>query len=58
MTPFHGARGVKGWRADLMSRFQPLLPEPGVPISGTGLSSAIMRLAHGSPGRIGYAGDR
>ena len=41
-----------------MSRFQPLLPEPGVPISGTGLSSGIMRLAHGLPGRIGYAGDR
>ena len=24
---------------------------PGVPISGTGLSSGIMRLAHGLPGR-------
>ena len=38
------------------SRFQPLLPEPGVPISGTGLSSGIMRLAHGPPGRLGHAG--
>ena len=35
------------------SRFQPLLPEPGVPISGTGLSSGIMRLAHGPPGDSG-----
>ena len=38
------------------SRFQPLLSEPGVPISGTGLSSWIMRLAHGPPGRFGHAG--
>ena len=38
------------------SRFQPLLSEPGVPISGTGLSSGIMRLAHGPPGRFGHAG--
>ena len=38
------------------SRFQPLLPEPGVPISGTGLSSGIMRLAHGPPGRLGHTG--
>ena len=40
------------------SRFQPLLPEPGVPISGTGLSSGIMRLAHGPPGRFRKAGGR
>ena len=31
------------------SRFQPLLSEPGVPISGTGLSSGIMRLVHEPP---------
>ena len=31
----------------------PPLPEPGVPISGTGLSSGIMRFAHGPPGRHG-----
>ena len=31
-------------------RFLPPLSEPGVPISGTGLSSGIMRLAHGLPG--------
>ena len=30
-------------------RFLPPLSEPGVPISGTGLSSGIMRLAHGFP---------
>ena len=36
----------------------PPLTEPGVPISGTGLSSGIMRLAHGPPGRGGgRAGD-
>ena len=36
----------------------PPLPEPGVPISGTGLSSGIMRLAHGPPGQgRGRAGD-
>ena len=29
------------------ARFLPPLSEPGVPISGTGLSSGIMRLAHG-----------
>ena len=40
------------------SRFQPLLPEPGVPISGTGLSSGIMRLAHGPPGRLRKTGGR
>ena len=40
------------------SRFQPLLSEPGVPISGTGLSSGIMRLAHGPPGRFREAGGR
>ena len=33
-----------------MSRFQPLLSEHGVPISGTGLSGGSMRLANGSPG--------
>ena len=33
------------------ARFLPPLSEPGVPISGTGLSSGIMRLAHGLPGR-------
>ena len=32
-------------------RFQSPLTEPGVPISGTGLSSGIMRLAHGPPGQ-------
>ena len=31
-------------------RFLPPLSEPGGPISGTGLSSGIMRLAHGLPG--------
>ena len=31
-------------------RFLPPLSEPGRPISGTGLSSGIMRLAHGLPG--------
>ena len=31
-------------------RFLPPLSEPGGPISGTGLSSGIMRLAHGIPG--------
>ena len=31
------------------ARFLPPLSEPGVPISGTGLSSGIMRLAHGFP---------
>ena len=40
------------------SRFQPLLSEPGVPISGTGLSSGIMRLAHGPLRRFGQAGRR
>ena len=40
------------------SRFQPLLSEPGVPISGTGLSSGIMRLVHGPPGRSREAGGR
>ena len=30
-------------------RFLPPLSEPGVPISGTGLSSGIMRFAHGIP---------
>ena len=30
------------------ARFLPPLSEPGVPISGTGLSSGIMRLAHGA----------
>ena len=40
------------------SRFQPLLSEPGVPISGTGLCSGIMRLVHGPPGRFGHAGGR
>ena len=33
------------------ARFLPPLSEPGVPIFGTGLSSGIMRLAHGLPGR-------
>ena len=33
------------------ARFLPPLSEPGVPISGTGLSGGIMRLAHGLPGR-------
>ena len=33
------------------ARFLPPLSEPGVPISGTGLSSGIMRLAHGLSGR-------
>ena len=32
------------------ARFLPPLSEPGVPISGTGLSSGIMRLAHGLAG--------
>ena len=32
------------------ARFLPPLSEPGVPISGTGLSSGIMRLAHGLSG--------
>ena len=31
------------------ARFLPPLSEPGVPISGTGLSSGIMRLARGFP---------
>ena len=31
------------------ARFLPPLSEPGVPISGTGLSSGVMRLAHGFP---------
>ena len=31
------------------ARFLPPLSEPGVPISSTGLSSGIMRLAHGFP---------
>ena len=31
------------------ARFLPPLSEPGVPISGTGLSSGIMRLAHELP---------
>ena len=31
------------------ARFLPPLSEPGVPISSTGLSSGIMRLAHGYP---------
>ena len=39
------------------SRFQPLLSEPGVPISGTGLSSGIMRLAHGPPGPCRWSAD-
>ena len=34
-----------------LPRFQSPLTEPGVPISGTGLSSGIMRLAHGPPGQ-------
>ena len=41
---------------------RPPLTEPGVPISGTGLSSGIMRLAHGPPGqgrdRAGEPADR
>ena len=35
-------------------RFQPLLSEPGVPISGTGLSSGIMRLVHEPPLPFGH----
>ena len=31
------------------ARFLPPLSEPGGPVSGTGLSSGIMRLAHGFP---------
>ena len=38
------------------ARFLPPLSEPGVPVSGTGLSSEIMRLAHGFPGRDERAG--
>ena len=45
-----------------LPRFQSPLTEPGVPISGTGLSSGIMRLAHGPPGqgrdRAGEPADR
>ena len=41
---------------------RPPLTEPGVPISGTGLSSGIMRFAHGPPGqgrdRAGEPADR
>ena len=41
------------------ARFLPPLSEPGGPISGTGLSSGIMRLAHGFPvaanGRVSRA---
>ena len=41
------------------ARFLPPLSEPGAPISGTGLSSGIMRLAHGFPvatsGRVSRA---
>lgn len=35
------------------SRFQPPLTELGVPISGKGLSSVILRLAHRPPDRGG-----
>ena len=38
------------------ARFLPPLSEPGVPIAGTGLSSGIMRLAHGLPGLNQRAG--
>ena len=42
-----------------MGTFPPPLSEPGGPISGTGLSSGIMRLAHGFPvaanGRVSRA---
>ena len=37
-------------------RFLPPLSEPGGPISGTGLSSGIMRLAHGLPGHGQWTG--
>ena len=41
------------------ARFLPPLSEPGGPVSGTGLSSGIMRLAHGFPvatnGRVSRA---
>ena len=43
------------------ARFLPPLSEPGVPISGTGLSSGVMRLAHGLSGcdqRAGLASRR
>ena len=49
--------GVRGWRADLASRFQPLLSKPGAPASSNGLSSRIMRLAHGPTWQVGYASD-
>ena len=47
----HRAAGRLPW-----VRFLPPLSEPGGPISGTGLSSGIMRLAHGFPARDQRAG--
>ena len=47
----------EAWRSLLQTL--PPLSEPGGPISGTGLSSGIMRLAHGFPvaANGGYQAD-